>query len=87
MAVPSAEPAVPSAGIGPKPGMKIRLRMTFRIVMVTPRRSGVRVSPAARSAEVSMKNDNMPKLSAKLMRRNGNASALTSPEALTISSR
>ncbi len=60
--------------------------MTFRIVIVTPRRSGVRVSPAARSAEVNMKNNSMPMLKEKLMRRNGSASARTSGDALTRSS-
>ena len=73
--VPSAEPAVPSAGIGPQPRIRITLRTTFRIVIVTPSRSGVRASPAARSAEVSMKNSSMPMLKEKLMRRNGSASA------------
>ena len=56
-------------------------------VIVTPSRSGVRASPAARSAEVSMKNSSMPMLNMKLMRRNGSASARTSGEALTRSSR
>ncbi len=37
--------------------------------MPTPRRSGVRASPAERSAPLSMKNSNMPKLATNMMRR------------------
>ncbi len=85
--VPSAEPAVPRAGIGPTPRISATLRIRFNTVMVTPSRSGVRASPAARNAEVSMKNNSMPMLIEKLMRRNGSASALTSPDAFTRSSR
>ena len=57
------------------------------MVIVTPSRIGVRASPAARSAEVSMKNSSMPMLKVKLMRRNGIASSRTSGEALAKSSR
>ena len=85
--VPIAEPAVPSAGIGPRPGIRIRFKIRLSTVIVTPSRSGVRASPAARSAEVSMKNSSMPMLNRKLMRRNGSASAATSGDALTRSRR
>ena len=80
MTVPSADPAVPSRGI--------RSRFSTRLssVIETPSRSGVRASPAARSAELSMKNSIMPMLKVKLMRRNGSAWALTSGAALTRSS-
>ena len=36
--------------------------MTFSTVIVSPSRSGVRASPAARSADVNMKNSSMPML-------------------------
>jgi hypothetical protein len=55
--------------------------------MVTPSRIGVRESPAARSAEVSMKNISMPMQNVKLTRRNGIASARTSGDAFAKSSR
>ena len=86
MTVPSAEPIVPSAGIGPSPRIRIRLSTTLRIVIVTPSRIGVRASPAARSAVVSMKNISMPMLKVKLTRRNGIASSRTAGEAFAKSS-
>jgi hypothetical protein len=78
--VPSAEPAVPN--LGTSSTFSPRLSR----VIVTPSRSGVRASPAARSAELSMKNSSMPMLNVKLMRRNGRACALTSGAAFTRSS-
>ena len=77
MAVPSAAPAVPSAGIGPSPRMRMTLKMMFNTVIETPSLSGVLASPAARSAADSMKNISMPRLPTKLIRRNGSACSLT----------
>ena len=51
-----------------------------------PSRSGVRASPAARSAPPSMKNISMPMLNTNIVRRNGSASARTSGVACTSSS-
>ena len=61
--VPSAAPRVPMAGIGPGAGNQhdVEDRRSAR-VMTTPSRSGVRASPAARSAPPSMKNSSMPML-------------------------
>ena len=71
MAVPIAEPAVPNLG------MSSRFSTRFNTVMVMPSLSGVRASPAARSAADSMKNSSMPMLKTKLMRKNGSACART----------
>jgi hypothetical protein len=81
MAVPIAEPAVPNFG------MRSRLNTRFSTVIVTPSRSGVLASPAARNAADSMKNSSMPMLKTKLMRRNGSACARTSGAAFTSVSR
>ncbi len=75
--VPSAAPAVPSAGI------RITFSTMLRIVMPTPRRSGVRASPAERSAPLNMKKSSMPKLATNMMRRYGSASACTAASAFT----
>ena len=64
-----AAPAVPKEGIGPRPGIRITLRVMLRSVSTTPRRSGVRASPAARSAPPAMKNIIMPKQNTRRMRR------------------
>ncbi len=79
--MPMAEPVVPYFGT------RIRLRTRLSKVIDTPSRSGVRASPAARSAELSMKNSSMPMLNMKLMRRNGSACAFTAGAALIMSSR
>ena len=86
MQVPIAAPAVPNAGIGPSPRIKITLSPAFRTVIATPSTIGVRASPAARSAVPSMKNIIMPPLKRNMMRRKGNASLLTAGAAFTKSS-
>jgi len=53
--VPSAAPRVPRAGIGPRPRIRMTLKTTFRPVIHSPKRIGVRTSPAARSAPPNMK--------------------------------
>ena len=68
IAVPIAAPSVPNAGIGPKPGIKIMLRMTFPTVIATPSRSGVRASPADRSAPLIMKKISIPILKTNITR-------------------
>ena len=78
--VPSAAPTVPNAGI------RMTLNTIVRTVIVTPRRSGVRGSPAARNAPLSMKNIIMPKMPMNIARMNGSASACTSGAAFTLSS-
>ena len=50
---------------------------------MTPSRSGVCGSPAARNAPLSMKNIIMPKMPTNIARRNGSASACTSGAAFT----
>ncbi len=57
-----------------------------RPVIITPSRSGVRESPAARNAPLNMKNIMMPRTPASIDRRNGSASAFTTGAALTRSS-
>ena len=84
--MPIAEPAVPNAGIGPSPRMRMTLRTRFSTVIAMPRTIGVRASPAERSAPLSMKNISMPLLNRNMMRRNGSASAFTAGAALTRSS-
>ena len=74
--VPSADPAVPNDGIGPSPRIRMMFSTMFSTVIVSPSRSGVRASPAARSAADNMKNSSMPRLKTKLIRRNGSACAL-----------
>src|SRR6266704_176568 len=48
--LPTAAPAVPSRGKGPRPVMNAMLHTTFSAVYRMPRRNGVRASPAARGA-------------------------------------
>ena len=79
--VPSAAPTVPSRGI------RIRLKATVSTVIVTPSRNGVRGSPAARNAPLSMKNSIIPKMPRNIARRNGRAWRCTSGAAWTTSSR
>ena len=86
-AVPIAAPFVPYAGIGPRPRIRITLNTMFISVISTPRRSGVRASPADRSAPPSMKNISMPMLKTNMIRRYGSASSVTSGAALTNDSR
>ena len=52
--VPIAEPAVPNAGIGPSPRIRMTFSTRFSTVMAMPRIIGVRASPAERSAPLSM---------------------------------
>ena len=78
--VPSAAPIVPNIG------MRITLNAIVSTVMITPSRSGVRGSPAARNAPLSMKNIIMPKMPMNIARRNGSASAFTSGAAFTSTS-
>ena len=52
--VPIAEPAVPKAGIGPSPRIRTMFSTRFSTVRITPRTIGVRASPAARRAPLSM---------------------------------
>ena len=68
--VPSAAPTVPNIGI------RTTLNAIVSTVIATPSRSGVRGSPAARNAPLSMKNIIMPKMPMNIARRNGSASAL-----------
>ena len=70
----------------PRPRIRITLKATFNTVIAMPSRIGVRGSPAARNAPLSMKNIIMPKMTTNIVRRNGRASALTSGAALTRSS-
>jgi hypothetical protein len=79
--VPYAAPTVPIVGISST------LKATVSTVMVTPSRSGVRGSPAARNAPLSMKNIIMPKIPRNIVRRKGSASAFTSGAAFTRSRR
>jgi len=67
--------------------MNVTLHAMFSAVSSTPRRNGVRASPAARSAPPIMKNSSMPMLPTNMMRRNGSASARTAGVALTTPSR
>ncbi len=67
--VPIAAPAVPNAGIGPRPRIRITFRMMFSTVTTSPMRSGVLASPAERSAPPSMKNVIIPKLNTNMVRR------------------
>jgi len=75
--VPIAAPIVPMMGIN------VRLNTTVSAVMMTPSRSGVRESPAARNAPLSMKNSIMPMMPASMVRKKGSASFCTSGAALT----
>jgi hypothetical protein len=84
--VPTAAPAVPSAGIGPQPGIRTTFRPMFSAVIAMPRIMGVRASPADRSAPLSMKNTIMPLLKTNMMRRYGSASVCTARSAFTKSS-
>ncbi len=84
--VPMAAPAVPKAGIGPNPTMRVTFSTMLRTVITIPRRRGVRASPAERSAPPSMKNTSIPRLNTNMIRRYGSASACTSGAALTTSS-
>src|SRR6266516_4262903 len=70
-------------GMGPSPRMRITLSTMLRTVSITPRRSGVRASPAERSAPPTMKNSSMPTLPTNMMRRNGRASTRTAGAAFT----
>ena len=73
--VPMAAPAVPKAGMGPRPRMRITLKTMFIPLMRIPRRRGVRASPAERNAPPVMKNISMPKEKTNMMRRYGSACA------------
>jgi hypothetical protein len=84
--VPIAAPAVPYAGIGPRPLMKTTLNSMFSTVNTMPSTIGVRASPAARSAPPSMKKTSIPLLNTKRMRIYGSASAFTAGAAFTSSS-
>ena len=84
--VPTAAPAVPRRGRGPRPVMNATLHAMFNTVRRIPRRIGVRASPAARSAPPTMKNSSIPMLPTNMMRRNGNASWRTAGAALTTPS-
>ena len=68
MAVPMAAPAVPNAGIGPSPRIRITFSTMLSAVIASPRRSGVRASPAARRAPFIMKKISMPMLNTNTMR-------------------
>ncbi len=83
MTVPMAAPCVPKAGIGPAPRMNTMFRHMLSTVMMAPRRSGVRASPADRSAPPTMKNIRSPMLNRNIVRRYGSASARTSGVACT----
>ena len=74
MTVPMAAPFVPNDGMGPRPRIRITFRVMFKTVRRTPRRRGVRASPADRKAPPVMKNIIMPKLNTNMMRRYGSAS-------------
>ncbi len=76
--VPNAAPSVPNRG------MRMTLNRTVSAVIATPRRSGVRGSPAARKAPVSRKKSIMPKMPRNIVRRNGSARCCTSGAALTM---
>ena len=58
------------------------LSTMFSTVIATPRRSGVRASPADRSAPLIMKKISMPMLKTNMMRIYGSASTCTSGAAL-----
>ncbi len=75
--VPNAAPIVPNRG------MRTTLNAMVSTVIANPSRSGVRGSPAARKAPLSMKNIIMPKMPRNMARRNGSASARTAGAALT----
>src|SRR2546427_460792 len=75
--VPTAAPAVPKRGRGPRPVMNATLHAMFSTVRRTPRRSGVRASPAPRRAPPTMKKSSIPMLPTNMMRKNGKASART----------
>ena len=59
---------------------------TFKTVSRIPRRNGVRASPAARNAPLTMKKISIPRLPTNMMRRNGSASTRTAGAACTTSS-
>ena len=84
--VPTAAPAVPSRGRGPRPVMNATLHAMFRTVRRIPRCSGVRASPAARNAPPTMKNSSIPMLPTNMIRKNGNASTCTAGAAFTTPS-
>ena len=65
----SRRPATPSAGNGPEPRMSVRFSTRWTSVSAMPSRSGVRASPAARSAPPSMKKSSMPMLPVNMIRR------------------
>jgi hypothetical protein len=79
--VPMAAPSVPRIGI------RTTLNAIVSAVISTPSRSGVRESPAARNAPLSMKKIIMPRMPTRITRRNGSASACTSGAAFTSPSR
>src|SRR5207245_814965 len=85
-AVPTAAPAVPNRGNGPRPVMNATLHAMFRTVRRIPSRSGVRASPTARKAPPTMKKSSVPRLPTNMIRRNGNASARTAGAAFTTPS-
>ena len=58
----------------PNIGISMTLKLTVSTVIARPSRSGVRGSPAARNAPLSMKNIIMPKMPMNIARRNGSAS-------------
>jgi len=84
--VPTAAPAVPMRGNGPSPVMKTTLHTMFKAVRSRPSTIGVRASPAARTAPLTMKNSSMPRLPTNIRRRNGNACACTAGVACTTPS-
>src|SRR5438105_4747764 len=84
--VPTAAPAVPSRGRGPRPVMNAILHAMFRAVRRIPRCSGVRASPAARNAPPTMKKSSNPMLPTNMIRRNGKASTRTAGAAFTTPS-
>ena len=67
--VPIAAPRVPKAGIGPRPLIRMTLKVIFRIVSAIPSRRGVRASPAERRAPPSIKNISIPKENTNIVRR------------------
>ena len=81
--VPMAAPRVPNAGTGPKPRMNNTLNTMLPTVTARPSLSGVRASPAERSAPPSMKKSIIPKPNTNMMRRNGNDSLTTAGVAFT----
>src|SRR6266516_4083296 len=81
--VPTAAPAVPRRGRGPRPVMNATLQAMFRTVRRIPRCSGVRASPAARNAPPTMKKSSIPMLPTNMMRRTGGASTRTPGAAFT----